>query len=208
MNAIDFDYLASIPEAHPNPSSIRWGCSFDGRQLALVGYILEPNGNWVHVGNTRNLEAELDAVVFFAATVPGCTITRAVKVFDQVAAALKLGSLTLYTEGALGRTEVFVRHIKKHSNHEVKLFRENQGKWFQAVEVMAAVADDQSEGRIKLSPSFGARPEKNLLDEATGVIEEKLMNPLQEAFVYGLGYWSCRERRKKYFVGGSRIRVW
>ena len=201
MNVIDLDYLASIPEVHPYPKAIRWGCSFDGRQLALVGYILEPNGNHVQIGNTLMLESELDAVVFFAATIPGCTITRAVKVFDQIAQAFKLDFLSLFIEGSLGRAEVFVRHLKNHSNHQVKLFREGQGKWFQPVEVMAAVADDQDEGRIKLSPSFQDRSEKVLLDEATGMIEERMMSPLQDAFVYGLGYWACRERRKKYKIG-------
>ena len=204
---IDLSYLGTIPQAHPTASAIRWGCSFDGRQLALVGYLLEPNGDYVPVKKgSMGLKPAMDAVVFFATLIPGCTITRAVRVLDQIASELNLRGLEVFVEGALGRSEVFVRHLRNHSNHEVRLFRENQGKWFQAVEVMAAVADDQAEGRIKLSDSFVGRPEKVLLDEATSLIEEKLLNPLQDAFVYGLGYWSCRDRRKKYSVGiGPRV---
>lgn len=200
---IDFDYLKTVPKEHPHASSVRWGCSFDGRQLALVGYILEPNGRFLpRKKRFTELIPEQDAIVFFATVVPGCTITRAVKVLDSIADALTMNGLTVYVEGALGRNEVFLRHLKKHTRHEAKLFRESSGKWFQQVEVIAAVADDKSEDRIKMSPVFEPRPERVLLDEAIGVIEEeKKMAPLQDAFVYGLGYWSCKENRQKFQLG-------
>ena len=199
---IDFDYLATMPAVHPRASSIRWGCSFDGRQMALVGYVTEPNGDYSRGKRPMELIAEENAVVFYSTLLPGCTITRAVKVLDSIAGAIGIKGLTLYVEGALGRNEVFIRHINRETAHTVKLFKENQGRWYDQVEVIAGIADDQETGRIVVSPEFTERPEKVLLDEATGVIEEeKRMNPLQSAFVYGLGYWSCKERRKKYQMG-------
>ena len=64
---IDLSYLGTIPQAHPTASAIRWGCSFDGRQLALVGYLLEPNGDYVPVKKgSMGLKPAMDAVVFFA----------------------------------------------------------------------------------------------------------------------------------------------
>ena len=210
MIMIDTEYLASIPKAHPTPVEVRWGCSFDGRQLALVGFILEPNGNYIPMSkNSNQLIPETDAVVFYASTLPGCTISRAVNVFDELRSVLGGCEMKLYFEGALGRTEVFIRHLRRHTSHKVRLFRDGQGKWFDPVEVMASVADDQEMGRIKMSPSFEERPERVLLDESTAVIEERVMSPLQSAFVYGLGYWACRERRKKFTTGvGKDFLTW
>lgn len=205
MISIDTDYLASIPEAHPKPKEIRWGCSFDGRQLALVGFILEPNGNYIPMSrNSNQLVADTDAIVFYASTFPGCTISRAVNVIDEVRSVLGGCDMNLFFEGALGRTEVFIRHLRMHTSHKTRLFREGQGKWYEPVEVMASVADDQEMGRIRMSPLFVDRPERVLLDESMAVIEERVMSPLQSAFVYGLGYWACRERRKKFATGVVR----
>ena len=113
------------------------------------------------------LVAEEDAIVFYSTLLPGCTITRAVRVLDSIADSMGVGGLSLYVEGSLGRNEVFIRHLHKTTAHKVNLFRENQGRWFDQVEVIAGIADDQEVGRIKVSPGFESRPEKVLLDEAT-----------------------------------------
>ena len=199
---IDLDYLATIPKAHPNATSVRWGCAFDGRQMALVGYLTEPNGNWNKIDSSFNLVQDDQAVVFYSVLIPGCTITRAVAVLDAISRAITVRGLTLYVEGTLGRNEVFIRRLHRTTAHRVKLFREAQGLWFDQVEVIAGIADDQDTGQIQLSPAFKNRPEKVLLDEATGVIEDDVkMNPLQSAFIYGLGHWSCKERRRKFSMG-------
>ncbi len=201
---IDYDYLATIPDLHPRATSVRWGCTFDGRQMALVGYLTEGNGEWNRVKGSMEVRQGDEVVVFYAALLPGCTITRAGRVLDGISRALKVNSLNLYMEGTLGRNEVFLRALKKGTNHKVKLFREGAGIWFDQIEVIASIADDQETGQITVAPEFKSRPERVLLDEATGVIEEDVrMSPLQSAFVYGVGYWSCREQRKKFAMGAG-----
>lgn len=199
---IDFDYLATIPKAHPKATSVRWGCTFDGRQLALVGYLTEPNGEWTKMNSKFELVQDDHAVVFYALVIPSCTITRAIDILSRISSALTVSGLTLYVEGTLGRNEVFLRQLRKTTVHKVKLFRESGGLFFDQVEVIAGIADDQETGRIQLSPAFKNRPEKVLLDDATSVIEEDVkMNSLQSAFVYGLGHWSCKEQRRKHSMG-------
>ena len=208
---IDFDYLATIPKAHPNANSLRWGCSFDGRQMALVGYMTEPNGVYRKVKNNIGLLQGENAVVFYAALLPSCTITKAVRVMDRISTVLnqEKKGLVVYVEGALGRNEIFIRNLRKTTPHKVKLFREGQGAWFDQLEVVAAIADDQEEGRLNISPSFKTRPERVLLDEATSIIEDDLkMNPLQSAFVYGVGHWSCKEQRRKFSAIAPAPRFW
>ena len=193
---LDFSYLQTIAPYIP-PSGARWGCSFDGQRLALVGYCLCDRSDAVE-SSAGYFEREQSPMIFYAAVLTGVSMARAVRTFDQIAAATGTIGLTICLKGALGPREVFVRHLKKHtSNHGVILFTQGPGRWFEESEVVAAVADDRSEGVIRLAPQFEPLTERILLDEEIALIEpDRKLTPLQEAFIYGLGHWSCGQRKK------------
>ena len=80
---------------------------------------------------------------------------------------------------------------------------------YDELEVLSAVNDDKVEGVIRLAPEFERRPERTLLDEEIGLIDlDGKMSPLQEAFIYGLGDWSCKKQRPKFQIGNVDIRFW
>ena len=199
---IDFSYLAELGPKFPR-GGVRWGCAFDGQRLALVGYAVCTNGNHVPIRDEPGVyQAEKTPLIFYATTITGCSITRAVRVFDQIAQVTGLHGMSLVVKGSLGPREVFVRHLAKHTQHRATLFAEGQGRYFDEVEVLGAVKDDQDEGVIRLADEFLERPERLMLDEEIGLIElNKPLTPLQEAHLYGLGQWSCKERRAKWTVG-------
>lgn len=205
---IDFDYLASVGPCLPMTGGF-WGCAFDGQRLALVSYALCKSDELEEI-SPRSYQNRITPMVFYAASLTGVSISRAVRIFDQICLATGEFGLALQMRGALGRNEVFVRHIRSlNGRHAVNLFSEGQGRWFEESEVVAAVADDKEEGVIRLAPEFEDRPERLLLDEEIGLIDlDQKMTPLQEAFVYGLGEWSCKKQRAKYKVGNSNIRVY
>ena len=91
-----------------------------------------------------------------------------------------------------------------------KLFTEGRGVTTRgALEVLGAVADDRAEGVITLAPEFQPRPERVLLDEEIALVDpSKPFSPLQEAFIYGLGEWSCKRKRPKYKIGQANLRLW
>jgi hypothetical protein len=208
MMQLDLDYLATIDQVAPLTGR-RWGCSFDGQRLGLVGYALCKRDQLVEV-RPGFWEADVSPVVFYAGQFDGCSITRAVRIFDQITGVMGGVGLSLYIRGALGPREVFVRHLKTlGGRHGVKLFSEGQGRWFEPCEVIAAVGDDQGEGVIRLAGEFEGRPERVMLDEEMGLVDpDKKLTPVQEAFIYGLGAWSCKERRAKYHVGPSKFFVY
>lgn len=206
MLNIDFDYLESIAGQIP-PLGVRWGCSFDGQRLALVGYAVVQNGNHIEGSSPGTYVAETTPMIFFATATTGCSMSRAVRILDQIASTIGHIGLTLVMKGGLGRNEVFVRHLKKIGRHGTILFSEGQGRWFEEIEVMGAVADDRDEGVIRIAPEFEDRPERQLLNESIKLSEVGKLEPLQEAFVYGLGEWSCKERRRKYHIGAGP-RIW
>jgi hypothetical protein len=193
----DRQYLAEIGPLLP-VASTRWGVAFDGQRLAMVE--VGP-GAW---------KRDESPMVFWAAMFPGCTINRAVRLFDEIAHLTGLLGLTLVMRGNLGRYEVFVRHLHKlDGRHGVRLFSQGGGRWFEDSEALAAVADDRFEGLIRIAPEFENRPERVMLDEEIGLIDpDSKLTLLQEAFVFGLGYWSCVERRPKFYVGPSSFRVY
>lgn len=205
---IDYDYLTEIGRFIPNSGS-RWGCSFDGQRLALVGYALCNTGE--HRETSPGMfEACLSPMVFFATAVSGVSMSRAVRVFDQIALSIGDEGLSLQMKGALGRREVFIRHLRSlGGRHGVTLFSEGQGRWFEETEVITAVADDKEENLIRLAPEFQDRPERVLLDEEIALIDPReRMSPLQEAFVYGLGEWSCKTQRRKFHVGATTLSLY
>jgi hypothetical protein len=208
MMNIDFDYLAEVGHAMP-ATGVRWGCSFDGQRLALVGYAICGTGRSVPGKDPGVFVAEKAPTLFFATSLSGCPISRAVRTFDQIAEATGQMGLTLVMRGLLGRREVFARHLKQVGRHGLLLFNEGQGRWFDPAEVVAVVGEDKEEGLIRLAPEFEDRPERVLLDEEIGLIDlDSKLSPLQEAFVYGLGYWSAREKRPKYYVGPSNFAIY
>ena len=205
---IDFEYLAEIGPLLP-AAGVRWGCSFDGQRLALVGYAICDTGRSVLGKDPGVYVRENAPMVFFATTLNGCPISRAVRTFDQITEVTGLMGLTLVMRGMLGRREVFARHLKQVGRHGLLLFNEGQGRWFEPEEVVAVVAEDKEEGMIRLAPEFEDRPERVLLDEEIGLIDlASKLSPLQEAFVYGLGYWSARESRPKYFGGATSVALY
>jgi hypothetical protein len=205
---LDLEYLAAIDRVAPL-SGRRWGCSFDGQRLGLVGYALCKSDQLVEI-KPGVWGDEMTPIVFYAGHFDGCSITRSVRIFDQISEVMGGVGLGLYMRGALGPREVFVRHLKTlKGRHSVRLFSEGQGRWFEPVEVIAAVSDDKDEGVIRLADEFKNRPERVMLDEEMGLVDpDSRFTPVQEAFLYGLGSWSCKERRAKYHVGESNIRLW
>lgn len=197
---LDISYLQEIAPYIP-PTGARWGCSFDGQRLALVGYCLCDRPDAVE-SSAGYFEKSRSPMIFYAAVFTGVSMARAVRIFDQIADATGTIGLTICLKGALGPREVFARHLKNHGNrHGVVLFSQGPGRWFEESEVVAAVADDRGEGVIRLAPQFEPLTERILLDEEIALIEpDKKLTPLQEAFVYGLGNWSCGAR-KKFTIG-------
>lgn len=207
---IDFDYLSSISRTVPFKGTM-FGCSFDGQRLALVGYSLVNTGEFEPIERGSNqLKAVQAPKIFFATYLEQITITRAMRVFDQIGGCLGTSSLALVVRGTNGRNDVFLRHLRAHgSGHSAKLFTEGQGRHYEALEVLGAVADDRAEGVITLAPEFQPRPERVLLDEEIALVDpSKPFSPLQEAFIYGLGEWSCKRKRPKYKIGQANLRLW
>lgn len=205
---IDFDYLSSIGPNIPVSGSY-WGCAFDGQRLGLVGYALCQSDRLREI-SPGTYENHLTPMVFYAVSMTGVSISRAVRLFDQIALNTGEIGLTLQMKGALGRNEVFVRHIRSlQGRHGVNLFTEGQGRWFKESEVLSAVADDREEGLIRLAPEFQEKTERVMLDEEIALIDlDQKLTPLQEAFLYGLGTWSCKSERKKYTVGSTNVRLY
>lgn len=207
MMTLDTGYLSEIAPLLPI-SGTRWGCSFDGQRMALVGYSLCVSDRHTETESGVWMKEETP-VLFYASVFSDCTINRAVRMFDEMAAILGLSGLTLVFRGALGAREVFVRHVQRTGRHGIKLFNGTQGRWFKESEVLSAVADDKAEGVIRLAPEFENRPERVMLDEEIGLIDlDRRLSPLAEAFVFGLGYWSCVERRPKWQVGATNIPIY
>jgi len=205
MNDLDFDYLNEIGHQLPSSGSVRWGISFDGQRLAIVGYAICQTGRTVGTkGREGHFEAELGPRIFYAGQVSGVSMTRAVLLFDRIASATGLMGLSLVMEGVNGSHDVFFRHLRKNSGHGVVQFKADQGKYFENSDVLMAVLDDQSTGLINLAPEFEGRPERVLLDEEMGAVDlDRKLTPLQGAFLFGLGWWSCKQKRQRWQVGAG-----
>lgn len=203
---IDFDYLANISDMIPSPGS-SWGCYFDGQRLALVGFAMATHPDLVEV-NPGDFQRRRSPVIFYAALLNGVSMTRATKIFDQIASALGEQFLTLIMKGSLGHNEVFARHLRREKKHGVRLFRDGTGRYYDDAEVILSVADHRAEGKIRLAPEFENQPERVLLDEEIALIDPTVpLSPLAEAFVFGLGEWSCKGERKKYHAKFVNLRI-
>jgi hypothetical protein len=155
---IDFDYLTEIGPKIPL-SGCRWGCSFDGQRIGLIGYSIANSGRVNSDVHSRDyLKPELSPIIFYAASLTGMSISRSIRAFDQIAQATGQMGLSLVFRGELGRNEIFIRHIRTiNSWHSVRLFSEGSGRWYEAGEVLAAVVDDRDERVISLAPEFETR---------------------------------------------------
>jgi hypothetical protein len=75
--------------------------------------------------------------------------------------------------------------------------------------VITAVCDDKVEGVFRLADEFKSRPERVMLDEEIRVIDpESRFTMVQEAFLYGLGAWSCKVKRSKSGGAWAGCRVY
>ena len=207
MNNIDFEYLRAFLR-RCQYERLR-GCSFDGRGWLWLAF-LGGTGEYEKRKNSTYLDPVTAPIVFYAGSFTGVSISRAVRMFDQITEACGLLGLGLIFKGSLGRNEIFIRHLRTlGGRHGVKLFTEGQGRHYDEMEVLAAVNDDKVEGVIRLAPEFEKRPERTLLDEEIGLIDlDGKMSPLQEAFIYGLGEWCCKKQRPKFRIGQTSFRMW
>ncbi len=193
----DLKYLSTIGGAFPSRTCF-WGVAFDGQRLGMIGYGLRRAEKMIQI-RPGAWDYEYPPVIFYAGRFEGCSMSMAVRIFDQISEAMGGGGLSLCLRGALGWRDLFVQHLRsQNGRHEVELFSQGQGRLFEPVEVITAVCDDKVEGVIRLADEFKSRPERVMLDEEIRVIDpESRFTMVQEAFLYGLGAWSCKVKRSK-----------
>jgi hypothetical protein len=198
--SIDFDYLAEVGEKLPY-AGVRWGIGIDGQTLGIVAYALCNKGTVETLKDQPHVyQAVPEPIVFYAGVAEKMTVSAMVDLFDIIAQTIDRPGLTLVMEGALGDRETMVKQLNER--HGVLLFKKSQGRYFDISEVIGSVADDQLTKRITLAPEFENRTERLMLDSEVGLIENgKKLSPIQAAHIWGLGYWSCVERRKKWSCG-------
>lgn len=211
---IDLSYLDD--QLAPN---LRVGVSFDGQRVGIVAYSLSRSlglfpeyvehaqtGRKIRVGLVEEYAPE----VFAAYQSEDCHLGKMMEILRQLCYHSKGENLVLIEGQEVGRSFLSMELKKAVLPAKVKEFRKTSGRRYTLEEVIAAVLTDIRSEDIRMWPQFEERPERIDLKATLEAIEprETRITPLQEAFLYGLGFWSCVERRAKYRTGATDFRLW
>lgn len=194
------NYLDEIRGKQPNS---RFAIGFDGERLGVIGYSLVG----VTVGGDR-----LDgAYVWFADRYENVGMNQAFELLGEltrIGIGVEVQEVPIYAKGQKASKWTFTEEAKKEYGIKVTEFeKKSYGRW-SVEEIVISVKDDMSQGLIAPAPEFRGRPEYETLNATLRNLKlTKDLDVLAEAAIYGLGYFSALERRKKWKIGNGP-RLW
>jgi hypothetical protein len=204
---LDLSYLHGTPR----PPEVRVGVAFDGQRLGLVAYaVANSMGMEVVHRNEETGGKVLDHVrtplIFGAYSNDQIYFPDVVKTIEcyQPSMVILGGSTT-------GKSILGVELKTIFSGVKIKEFYKTpQGRLYTLPEIISSVIADIRSERIVISPLFEGRPEREMLRTELSSVEPRMgsLSPVQEAFLFGIGLWSCSEQRKKYQSGGTSFHVY
>ena len=168
-----------------------FGFALEGSSLGMVGYTIlpwhqTPQIFWSHYEE----RIDMDSAVAFARYM--LNLAHSPKLIIEGARSVNLIAKEL--------TPVI---RTSYTRPELIQFARTSGGYYKLEEVMLAVLTDIRSERISTLECFKDRPEREVLMSHLASIEarEEKLTALQQAFIYGLGYWSCAVKRPKYGSG-------
>ena len=205
--AFDLSYLGDLI-----PPQTTIGLAFEGSSVGMVAYTVTKEQEFRPLKGTSNsLEMFCTPEVWWSYYEERTDLNSALAKVRHVATMAR--SATVVIEG--GKKKGLLRReldllFKEIGSVRIVEFARTGGGYYKLEEVVLAVLADIRSGQIGARPEFENRPEREELMRHLGSIEarEGGLTALQQAFVYGMGYWSCAKQRPKYHVGPSNFAIY
>ena len=194
INLDTINYLDTVRGKQPNA---RFCIGFDGERLGLIAYSL--------IDEIVEKKLQKTAYVWFAERYEGVGMRRSFDLLEDLAfngMDKPLKEISIYAKGQRRGQWTFSVEAKRKHDIKINEFEKKAFGAWNGNEVAMTVKDDMSRDIIKAAPEFIGRPEYEQLNAVLRNLKmEANLDVLAEAAVYGLGYFSALESRRKYAVG-------